>query len=333
MRTSYENLVREGQGEGVVFLEGREMVLEFVPQLALAGAEGLESWCGIWNPAAGWAHARNALVKVGEEAAKLGVKFTSGAGGTMTDFETEELEGRKGKKITGVRVAGGEVLRADRYILATGAASPALLPELSTELWSKCWTLAHIELTEAEATEFKNMPVVYSHELGFCFEPDTKNRWIKICNNFPGYEYRAGEFVDTEGRKSQYSVPRYAAQYPGDGIPLEAEQGIRKFVDTVLPRFSGRPLVGARICWCTDSPDSHYLIDYHPGYPGGELLLATGDSGHAFKMLPIIGEYIADAFEGEVKPEWRFGGRENTGNPTRAGDEVKDLRDVGIGAL
>jgi len=221
------------------------------------------------------------------------------------------------------------VLVADRYILCTGAASPALLPELSTQLWTKCWTLGHIELTEAEAEEFKGMPVVDNFELGFMFEPDYENRWIKICNNFPGYQFKAGVYTDEKGEKHRYSVPRYASAHPGDKIPEEAIRGIRRFVDAVLPQFSNRPPLGTAICWCTDSPDSHWLIDTHPRYAGGELLLATGDSGHAFKMLPIIGKYIANAFEGEFKDEWRYGDRKSTGNPTRPGNEVKDLRDVG----
>ena len=127
-------------------------------------------------------------------------------------------------------------------------------------------------------------------------------------------------------------MPRYASDHPEDKIPAEAEKGIRDFIDTVLPQFSGRELHGARICWCTDSPDSHWLIDTHPKYPGGELLLATGDSGHAFKMLPIIGKYIADAYEGNIRKEWSYGNRKDNGNAGRPGTEVKDLKDVGIGS-
>lgn len=305
-------------------MEGKGQIVRYVPQLS--GAKGLESWKGLWNKQAGWAHARNALAKMGEEAQKLGVEFVSGARGTMTGLRTE------GDRVTGVRVASGEVLTAKRYILATGAASPALLPELSTQLWSKCWTMGHIELTEEEAKEFRGMPVVDNIELGFMFEPDLENRWIKVCNALPGYDFKDGEYTDEEGRTTKYSVPRYASDHPEETIPEEAEKGIRAFIDAVLPQFSGRPLRGARICWCTDSPDSHWLIDTHPAYPGGELLLATGDSGHAFKMLPIIGKYIADAYEGKIKPEWGYGNRKDTPDATRPDTEVKDLRDVGIGA-
>lgn len=327
LRKSYENLKKAGQAANIDFVEGKDEIARYVPQLA--NAKGLANWKGLWNKQAGWAHARNALEKMGTEAQKLGVKFVSGPDGTMTGLETS------GDKVIGIKVASGKVQRADRYILCTGAASPAVLPELSPQLWSKCWTLAHLELTDEEVAQFKDMPVVDNHELGFFFEADPVTRWMKICNAFPGYQYRKGEYTDKDGNMTKYSIPRYASDYPEDGAPEEALVAINRFVDAVIPQFSGRPLHGARICWCTDSPDAHLLIDRHSSYPGGELLLATGDSGHSFKFLPIIGSYITDAFEGKergCKDVWKWTNRPWKRDPTRPGDEVKDLRDVGIGA-
>lgn len=152
---------------------------------------------------------------------------------------------------------------------------------------------------------------------------------MKICDNCPGYQYQAGSFTDDAGKVSSYSIPRYASSNPDDGIPAEATATIKRFIDAVMPQFSGRPLVDAKVCWCTDSPDSHWLIDAHPKHR--DLLLATGDSGHAFKMFPIIGNFIVDALEGRsngLRPEWKYGNRKATPAATRLGTEVKDLRDV-----
>lgn len=231
-------------------------------------------------------------------------------------------------QLAGIRVASGKTHTASRYILCTGAASPLLLPELSSKLWSKCWTLAHIELTPSELSKYRGMPVVDNHELGFTFEPDPETRLMKICNATQGYQWKTGENADG----SKYSIPRYASSNPEDGIPKEAEEGIKKFISAVLPQFEGRPLVGARICWCTDTPDQHFLICPHEKYPG--LLLGTGDSGHGFKFLPTIGKYIVDALEGKaegLKKEWRWREQEWKRDRTRPGDVVKDLRDVGLG--
>lgn len=237
----------------------------------------------------------------------------------MTSLEVEN------DRVVGVKVASGDVLRASKYILCTGAASPGLLPELSGQLWSKCWTAAHIQVTEAELEEFKGMPIVDNHELGFFFEPDPETRLIKICNATQGYQSVTKEY---EGR--QYSVPWYLSDHPEDGIPAEALRDIQKLVDNLIPRFSGRPLLFSRYCWCTDTPDQHFLIAPHTRY-GDDFILATGDSGHAFKFLPTIGGYIADCLEGNPrgrKDVWRPRSMPFKRDPTRPGDEVKDLQHV-----
>ena len=324
LKQSYENLKRQGHADTIRFVEGKEQIMEFVPQLAQT--RDIDNWKGLWNQHAGWAHAKNALQKLGEETQKLGVKFISGPDGTMTDLVSSN------NRVAGVKVASGKIHSASRYILSTGAASAALLPELSPNLWSKCWTLAHIKLSEEEMEHFKNMPVVDNHELGFFFEPDPVSGWIKICNAFPGYQWRHGRYTHDE-KTDSFSVPRYASDHPDQGIPEEARRAINRFIDTVIPQFSGRPVLGARICWCTDTPDSLWLIGPHPEYPGNELLLATGDSGHGFKFLPTIGKYIADAYEGKpsgLRKEWQWSTRKWRRDATRPGDVVKDLDDVGL---
>ncbi|GKT44582.1 L-saccharopine oxidase [Colletotrichum spaethianum] len=339
LKESYENLKKAGQAGGLELVEGKEQIAKHVPQLR--NAEGIEKWKGLWNSQGGWAHAKKSLEKWGHEALGMGVKFISGPEGTMTELSLDSSG-----SLDGIKVASGDVVRADRYILCTGAASPAVLPELSREMWTKCWSLAHIELNDEEIAQWKGIPVVDNFELGFTFEPDPEtskstsnmvmeritNRykeWMKICDGSPGYQYRVGTYTDPSGKVEHYSVPRYASTHPDDGIPDEAATAIKLFIDTVMPQFSGRPLLGARVCWCTDSPDAHWLIDNHPKHPS--LLLATGDSGHAFKMFPIIGDYISDALEGKergLKKEWKYGNRESRPVATRPGTEVKDLRDV-----
>ncbi|KIL83712.1 hypothetical protein FAVG1_13061 [Fusarium avenaceum] len=322
LQKSYENLKREGKDTKLELIQGREQIVKHVPQLK--NAVGIEHWKGLYNSLGGWTHARKALEQWASETEKMGVNFVSGPDGTMTGLELDDSG-----SMTGIRVASGSVLQADHYILSAGAASPQLLPELSKQLWSKCWTLGHIQLTDEEAAEWKGVPVIDHFELGFMFEPDPDTKLIKICDNNPGYQNRKGTFVDEAGNTTHYSIPRYSSDHPKDGIPLEAEIAIKKFIDTVMPQFSGRPLIDARVCWCTDSPDAHWLIDRHPKHKA--LLLATGDSGHAFKMFPIIGRYISDALEGSsngLKKEWAFGERKAKPASHRPDTEVKDLEDA-----
>ncbi|KAK7557781.1 putative sarcosine oxidase [Phyllosticta citricarpa] len=327
LRQAYQNLVDRDQAKGVEFVEGKDDIVKHVPQLAKA--KGIADWKGFWNPQAGWAHARKALEKVGSEAMKLGVKFIGGPSGQMTGLSLSPSG-----SLLGIKVASGAIHSASHYILCTGAASPALLPSLlAPHLWSKCWTLGHIECSDDELAAFAGCPVVDNRELGFFFEPDPETRRIKLCNEFQGYQYRVGRTVDERtGKPLAFSLPYYASEHPGEGIPNEALAGMRRLIDAVLPQFSGREIVGASICWCTDTADRHFLIDRHPSFP--QLLLATGDSGHAFKFLPTMGSYIVDALEGKprgLRSEWSLREREWGHDDSRPGERVKDLREVGMG--
>ncbi|KAK8233930.1 putative sarcosine oxidase [Phyllosticta capitalensis] len=325
LRQAYQNLVDRNQAKGVEFVECKEDVVKHVPQLAQA--KGIDEWKGYWNPQAGWAHARKALEKVGSEAAKLGVKFIGGPSGQMTSLALSPSN-----ELLGITVASGETHTASHYILCTGAASPGILPSLlSPHLWSKCWTLGHLECSDPELAAFAGCPVVDNRELGFFFEPDPETRRIKICNEFQGYQYRVSRRGE-DGKTVDTSVPYYASEHPDEAIPAEALAGMRRLVDAVLPQFSGRPIVGTSICWCTDTADRHFLIDRHPQFP--QMLLATGDSGHAFKFLPTMGSYIVDALEGKprgLKDEWRLRDRKWGHDDSRPGERVKDLREVGMG--
>ena len=144
-----------------------------------------------------------------------------------------------------------------------------------------------------------------------------------------------GKHKSSDGKVTSFGVPRYASEHPEDGIPKEATEAIYRLIGQILPQFSDRPLHGARLCWDLETPDLHFLIGKHPDFLSGELFLATGGSAHGFKFLPVIGKYIADALEGKqtgLKRQWSWRQREARLDPTYPAEEVKDLRDLGIGA-
>lgn len=178
LEKSFENLKRAGKANNLELISGRDEIVKRVPQLK--NAVGIENWKGLYNSLGGWVHARKALEKWAFKSESTGVKFISGLGGTMTALELDTSG-----SMTGIRVASGEVLHADQYILSTGAASPQLLPELSQQLWSKCWTLGHIQLTGEEAAEWKGVPVIDNYELGFMFEPDPDTSGLPFILHLP----------------------------------------------------------------------------------------------------------------------------------------------------
>ncbi|AHF77261.1 Sarcosine oxidase [Sodalis praecaptivus] len=65
-------------------------------------------------------------------------------------------------------------------------------------------------------------------------------------------------------------------------------QGVRRAVGTWLGGISAEP-VSAHPCMITRTPDAQFIV----GQYRGRILVAGGDSGHAFKHAPALGEVIA----------------------------------------
>jgi sarcosine oxidase len=72
---------------------------------------------------------------------------------------------------------------------------------------------------------------------------------------------------------------------------LEDEQVLRSFTEKYFPDAAG-PTMAMTTCLFTNSPDEHFLIDFHPYYR--HVAIAAGFSGHGFKFCSVIGEILAD---------------------------------------
>jgi sarcosine oxidase / L-pipecolate oxidase len=318
-REEYEDWVETGDGPNVEWLESADDFRAFVPQLG-AGDGIIPGWKGFLHRRAGWAAAEDALRLVGDEAKKMGVSFVSGPSGTMKELLLDQ-----GDNVIGVVAEDGTRWEGDRIVLSTGAWSDSLV-DTEGQLEARCWTLAHVQLAEEECEQFSGIPILMNVEEGFFFEPNKEGR-IKFCNEFPGFTYKV---TLPSGRST--SRPRSHAQHPGDTIPAKSRGEIRALITKTVPQFKHRPFVEEKVCWCTDTMDRKWLIDVHPQHP--RLILATGDSGNAFKMLPVIGKYIGDVVEGRpldpvIKDTWRWRPDKKERKKRLGGDgETRDLDHV-----
>lgn len=77
-------------------------------------------------------------------------------------------------------------------------------------------------------------------------------------------------------------------------IPLVAARVVKGFVQELLPELMQCDM-STRLCWYNDTYDNHFVIDFVPGKQG--LMVATGGSGHGFKFLPNLGQYVVDRIE------------------------------------
>ncbi|KAK8869469.1 hypothetical protein IAR55_000033 [Kwoniella newhampshirensis] len=321
LRQKYETFVSLGRTE-FEWLANEDDIKRKAPHLKDADIAG---WRGLYCASGGWVAAADALNSVGTELEKLGVKSAFGPSGTFSSLLLKE-DG----SVRGVKTVDGTEWDADLVVLAAGAWSPVLV-DLEGQCTSKCWVYAHIQLTPEEAEAMKGVPTMYNNEYGFFFEPRPDSHLLKLCNEFPGYTNYTTVQPFGAAKPIKLSVPRSHAQNPTDTMPTEVLDEIKRLVKKCLPHLEGRELINQAMCWCTDTDDANWLLCEHPRFKG--LVLATGDSGHSFKMLPVVGNEVADLIEGKMPEKkrqlWRY--RPGAGDPNgtgRGGPEPKDLADV-----
>ncbi|ODV96267.1 hypothetical protein PACTADRAFT_49644 [Pachysolen tannophilus NRRL Y-2460] len=243
-----------------------------IEDLKLSENNRFTNWKGYHQKTeCGWTFASLALKNVAEECVKLGAKIVVDKADTLLYDENDSC--------IGVKTYCGEFIYAKKVVICAGANSIKLL-DFKGQLLAKCWTVGHIKLSDEEAKSLKNSPVVLNLDEGFFFEPDGNND-LKFCNEFPGYI----NMEKIPSNQNLVSVPIYKSE-----IPSEAEDQMRGFLTQVFPQLAERSFNVTKICWCTDTPDRHFLFCEHVQ----GLVLGTGDSGKGFKYMPVVGDYISE---------------------------------------
>ncbi|KAL5373941.1 hypothetical protein DPSP01_012335 [Paraphaeosphaeria sporulosa] len=286
----------------------------------------LPGWRGYINTYDGYVHSANALRGVYRAARSNGVKFFIGEKvGAVKEVVYENTS--RGRQSTGVRTPDGRVHPASLVIVAVGAAAHKILPELGTNVSAKSWSVGHVRLTDDETAALRGIPVVYARDLGFFFEPDPKTNLLKLCPMGGGY-------VNTDPASGVSKAPEELNRF----VPFEDELKMRELLRQTLPHLADRPLVEKTLCWFADTDDSDFIIDYVPR-TSSSVMVMTGDSGHGFKMFPIVGRWVRDLLNasGGQQPikRWRWREPKPVNGETsqdadvswRVGD-VRELRDL-----
>ncbi len=227
---------------------------------------------GYFNPKAGFVESGKVVAALAAEARARGVDLRQDQG--MVAIE------RTPGSTAAARLPTGELLAADVLIVAAGAWTPALLPELTGVLRATGQPVFHLQPVDPARFSPPNFVVFGADSsrtgwYGIPAHPDTGV--VKIANHGPGWP------VDP------VNGPRE--------VPKSLHVALRAFLAETFPELAEAPVVYTRCCLYCDTPDEHFWIDRHPESPG--LTVAAGDSGHAFKFAPILGRLIADAAEGK----------------------------------
>ncbi|KAJ6787535.1 hypothetical protein PWT90_02790 [Aphanocladium album] len=304
-KESWRNVVRIAKEAGhpaerVKALESAEALKEHL------GTPGRPGDWGYLNTLSGWANAGEGMRWQYRRVKATGrVDFVDAK---VTELVTE------GKRVVGAKLAAGNVLRADLVFVAAGAWTGALI-DLRGRTEATGHVLGYIDISQEELDSLSKQPVVLNLTSGLFFIPP-QERVLKVARHSFGY---LNPVTVPNALPVSPAAPRgpIVASLPvtsrssgGPGrLPTEADIDLRRaFRDLVpLKGLETRPWRETRLCWYADTRDGDWLVDYHPGWEG--LFVATGDSGHGYKFLPVLGDKVLDVIEGRggaLGDKWKW---------------------------
>ena len=222
---------------------------------------------GIWDPQAGTVSPEIAIECLLAAARQCGAELHVEE--PVLRWEAGDEQGR------GVRVVTAKATyHADRLVLVVGAWLTQLLPDLE-------------------------LPLVVERQVMLWFRPQREPDYFRpgampvfVWEFAPG---RAWYGLPNAGDGLKIGVHHEGETTTADSVRREVtsadETTARALVQRYLPDADGPPIASA-VCLYTNTPDRHFLIDWHPNHP--DVLIASPCSGHGFKYASALGEVLSD---------------------------------------
>ena len=168
---------------------------------------------------------------------------------------------------------------ADRLVVTSGAWLGFLVPDL-------------------------HLPLTVERQVLFWFEPKSNPEVflpticpIYICAYEPRRYFYGFPDLGDGVKIGVHHEGRSASPDSLDRTVTDSEiESARLLLDRFLPRAAGA-LKSSAVCMYTNTPDEHFILDFHPKFP--QVLIASPCSGHGFKFAPVVGEIAANLLTGE----------------------------------
>ncbi len=241
---------------------------------------------GYFNPRAGWVESARVVARLAVEARAAGARLLEQVG---CDRLLEQ-----GGRIVGVQTIDGSELRADAVLSRRVRGRQPSCRDLGQVMWAIGQPVVHFRVQDPAAWQPPRFPVWAADigRSGWYGFPALDDGTLKMANHGPGRRVHADD--------------------PRTVLPAEEAQ-FRAFVGQSLPALAGAPIVATRLCLYLRHLRRRLLDRADPARAG--LIVAAGDSGHAFKFAPVLGGLIADAIEAKPNPwsprfRWRTRGRD-----------------------
>lgn len=217
----------------------------------------------LWQEETGFLHASACVLTHLEMAERHGAEVREKTPVTGGDWQGDTLE----------VIANGERFRARKVIVTAGPWTGQVLSELELPLTVTRQQVVYYRPTDATRFQLGRFPV---------FIDVTRDEFIY---GFPVF--------GREGVKvARHGVGQLVSPDTCDRTPDTAYiEYLRGFLKERIPDAAGETL-HADVCLYTETLDSDFIIDTHPGCP--HLVIAAGFSGHGFKFCSLVGKILSE---------------------------------------
>jgi sarcosine oxidase len=163
---------------------------------------------------------------------------------------------------------------AEQLVLSAGAWMGELAPELTELARPERQVLAWLQPVRPELFSPDIFPV-------FNLTVDEGRYYGFPVYSIPGF--KVGRYHHLEERVDPNNFDREPN--------LRDEEVLRSFSARYFPDSAG-PTMALKTCIFTNTPDEHFIIDFHPA--SSNVVLVSPCSGHGFKLCSVVGEIVAD---------------------------------------
>ncbi|HTL56648.1 MAG TPA: N-methyl-L-tryptophan oxidase [Candidatus Limnocylindrales bacterium] len=204
-----------------------------------------------------------------------------------------------------VAAGGGAMLKFDEPMLEWQATEGGVRVRTTTDTYAARQLLISSGAWLSSLTRELKLPLSVERQVLFWFAPRS-NAEAFAPAACPIY------ILEHQPRRFFYGFPDF-----GDGVKIGIHhegagtgpdaldrvvkdheiEAARKLLNRFLPEAAGT-LKSSAVCMYTNTPDEHFILDFHPQWP--QVLIASPCSGHGFKFAPVIGEVATTLLLGDM---------------------------------
>ncbi|KAI4619941.1 hypothetical protein J4E80_004465 [Alternaria sp. BMP 0032] len=267
------------------------------------GIKSEEYGKGYFNREAGWCDAEKATQSFTKVALELGVKRVTG------DVQ-ELLLSADQRNLAGVKLRDGQVLKADKIVLAAGAWTSSLMSpiedaleiqeqdRIERQITAVGRVSAYYTLNEQDTQSMidETVPVIVIGGEVDIIPPSQPNRTLKI-NDIKT------EVINTVTTPSGHKITMPSRRNQND-VPERLKRENAQIMHNAMPEWTRSKQPDRwRICYDAVTPTEDWLMCRHPHKSLANLYLAVGGSFHSYKFLPVAGAYMCNVLSGKGNGE------------------------------